>query len=234
MMRRAIAISLFIVLTGALGALAATGPPITETVVIRQVKGTEFTTPYLGRTLLATPGETVSQSFTAPKDGMMTEIGLFSPIPNGLAQGRVTLTLSRLKDRRKSLIYRRVDDISNWANNEGLSLFKLGGVRVEKGDRFLIHLASGAKPGVMVFNSSRDAYSGGNAAFNEEPRDIDIAFQVFYAGNLKTLWGRLSGPAPNLIGPAGLLLLAAGLWLTSAVFLSQLWALPAGPLDSGE
>jgi len=234
MRRRVVTVSIFIVLTGALGALAATIPPITDAVVVRQVKGTEFTTPYLGRTLLATPGETVSQSFAAPKDGVMTGIGLFSPIPNGLAQGPVTLTLWRLRDRRKSLVYRHVDEISSWANNEGLSVFKLGGVRVKKGDHFLIHLASRAKPGVMVFNSKHDVYKGGNAAFNGRQADIDIAFQVFYAGNLKTLWARLSGHSPNLIGPAGLFLLLIGLWLTAALFLSQLWVLPAGPLDSGE
>lgn len=226
MKRRVVAVCIFIVLTGALGAVAAAGPPITETVVIRQVKGTEFTRPYLGRTLLAASGQTVSQSFTAPKDGVMTGIGLFNPTPNSLAEGPVTLTLSRLRGRQESLVYRSVDEISSWPNNEGLSIFPLDSVRVEKGDRFVIRLASRAKPGVMVFKSNRDAYRGGDAAFNERQRDIDIAFQVFYAGNLKTLWARLSGKAPNLIGPAGLLLLVIGLWLTAAVFLSQLWSLP--------
>lgn len=199
--------------------------PILELAPIRQVKGTEFTRPYLGRTLKLANGDKVSQSFTAPIAGVIDAIGVYSPIPNRLSGGPVTFILYRQVGKRKSMVFKQTVDISRLANNEGLSIYRFRPIRVDKGAGFIIRLVSRATPAFFVFNSGRDVYPGGAAALNAKRLDIDLAFQVFYRIGIKDYWRHLDKTTPNLLGAGPL---AAGLFLTclaAAVLLGQLWRL---------
>lgn len=197
--------------------------PIAEMSPIRQVKGTEFTRPYLGRALEVIGGE-VSQTFTAPKGGLLNGIGIYTPIPNRQSSGAVRFVLYKLTDNRRSEVFDETSDISRLANNEGLSIFRFKPIDISKGDRFIMRLVSTAKPAFFVFFNSRgDAYKGGTAFLGPRRLQADLAFQVFYKLDPAEYWRHLSKRTPNLLGPTALLAALCLTWFAAAALFWGLW-----------